>query len=363
MADATYQGVIYKAQGGIEMVFPSGTTLTIDAGATFASAGTQTFDDIIGGDASLDINGQLPASVTSAGGTVVLTGAIGGATSGAGGAISVIGGAGTAAQAGVGGAVILTSGAPAAGTTGTASASGAITVTAAAGGACSTGTGGAGGTIAVAGGTGGAASGDGTGGAGSPVTITGGTGGAADANSASEIGGAGGDVTLTAGVGGSADSKTGGAGGSVILAASAAGETTELDGQIYIRPVDGAPLMTKRAAPEADDTTDTNASEAEILAGMFVKSPTSAQNWQLPTGAEISAAIGANLAVGDSFDFTLINTGTASDIVTLTTDTGLTLIGYMGVHPAADGATLGVSCGTFRFRNTGSNAWSVYRVG
>lgn len=130
-----------------------------------------------------------------------------------------------------------------------------------------------------------------------------------------------------------------------------------------IRPATGQPLMVYRDPPATDDTTNTAASEAEILSGLIVKTPTAAQNWQLPTGTAISAAVGSGLTIGDSFLFTLINTGGTGDIVTLTSNTGASVIGYMGVHPAADGATLGISCGTFLFRNSAANTWIVYRVG
>lgn len=150
-------------------------------------------------------------------------------------------------------------------------------------------------------------------------------------------------------------------GGDELVVAS--GGVITMDDGAALRPVTGTPLITYRDPPATDDTTNTAASEAEILAGLIVKTPVAAQNWQLPTGAELSTAIGAGLIVGDSFEFTMINLGTTGDIVTLTADTGTTVIGYMGVHPAADGATLGISCGTFLFRNTGTDTWSVYRVG
>ena len=128
-----------------------------------------------------------------------------------------------------------------------------------------------------------------------------------------------------------------------------------------IRPDTGQPLMTYRDPPATDDTTGTDATAAEILAGMMVKTPTAAQNWQLPLGTEISAAVGSGLTIGDSFQFQLINVGGTGDIVTLTTDTGTTVVGYMGVHPAADGVTTATS-GNFLFRNTAADTWVCYRL-
>lgn len=136
------------------------------------------------------------------------------------------------------------------------------------------------------------------------------------------------------------------------------------NGQVYKRPVDGTPALTRVPAPSTG-TTATDMTEAQLLGGIHVKTPTAAQNFQVPTGAEISAAVLAVLpkfAVGDSFDFTLVNLGGTGDIVTLTTDTGVTLVGYMGVHPSADGATLPTSSGAFRLRNTGTDTWTCHRI-
>ena len=130
------------------------------------------------------------------------------------------------------------------------------------------------------------------------------------------------------------------------------------------RPADGTPILTKVPAPSTS-TTGVAMTEAELLGGVHVKTPTAAQDFQLPNGTEVSAAVLAvqpNFAVGDSFDFHLVNLGTTGDIVTITADTGLTVVGFMGVHPAADGATLGTSAGHFRCRNTGANAWTFHRI-
>ena len=99
--------------------------------------------------------------------------------------------------------------------------------------------------------------------------------------------------------------------------------------------------------------------EAQLLGGIHVKTPAAAQNFQVSTGTEISAAVGAGLAVGDSFDFTLINLGGAGDIVSLTVDTGVTFVGSVTIDDA--GADVN-SSGVFRFRNTAANTWIAYRI-
>jgi hypothetical protein len=132
----------------------------------------------------------------------------------------------------------------------------------------------------------------------------------------------------------------------------------KVSGAIQHRPVDGAPLLKKVPVPTTS-TTATDMTEAFLLGGIHVKTPTAAQDFQVPDGTEISAAIGADLEVGDSFDFTLINLGGAGDIVTLIVDTGVTFVGAVEVDDAGADIT---SSGTFRFRNTGANTWVGYRV-
>jgi hypothetical protein len=89
MVDATYGPKVYRKLGGDELVVASGGTLTVESGGTLNFSGTQTFDDIVGNDTSLDITGAAAADATSAGGAVAVAGAAGGATSGAGGAVSL----------------------------------------------------------------------------------------------------------------------------------------------------------------------------------------------------------------------------------------------------------------------------------
>ena len=392
---------------GSDAAFDQDGQAAAQGGAITQRGGTSSTAGNAGGVS--EVIGGTPGS-TGIGGAASVTGGIGGSTSGAGGVASVTGGAATAGNTaggaasvtggaatgtGAGGAASATSGAGAAGTTGTAGASGtntvtsgvggtattgvggasgAVTLSSAAGGAASgaTGTGGAAGAVSVTGGVGGAttdsATGVETGGAGGTAAVTAGAGGAID-NLSTGTAGAGGDATLSAGAGGAADaaSSTGGAAGDVVISAAAGGVsasgTAGADGKIIIRPIDGQPIITKAPAPTSG-TTSVNATEAEMLGGIHVKTPSAGQNWQLPNGTEMDAAIGAAaLAVGDTFDFTMINLGTTGDIVTITTDTGFTVVGYMGVHPATDGATLGYGAGHFRARRTAANTWVLYRVG
>ena len=373
--------------GGVAGTVVASKVVVVDASKHIGDFGNVTVGALIGGDNALGITGQAQATTvdggtvvitgaasiagaTGAGGAASLTGGASGSTDDAGGAASIAGGAGTGT--GLGGAASVTSGVSANVTAGTGAATGAATVTSGAPGTATTGTAGASGAATLSSAAGGVASGAaGTGGAAGAVAVTGGAGGATtDGAAGVETGGAGADVTVTAGAGGAlnaASTGTGGAGGDLTITPGAGGAaasgTAGATGTIYLRPIDGLPMMTKMAAPVADSGADTNMTEAQLLSGIHAKDPAGAVAWQVPNGTEISAAVGAGLAVGDSFEFTVINTGnTTSEDITLTVDTGVTFVGSAVLAPAADDPAE-VSTGTWRFRNTGANTWIGYRIG
>ncbi len=116
MVDTTYGPKVYHEQGGDTLVVKSGGTIRMEAGSTLdmqgtqANTGTQTFDDIVGNDASLGITGK--AGSASAGGDVVVGGGAGDATN-AGGAAKIVGGASGPGATGNGGQAQVTGGAAA----------------------------------------------------------------------------------------------------------------------------------------------------------------------------------------------------------------------------------------------------------
>lgn len=77
-----------------------------------------------------------------------------------------------------------------------------------------------------------------------------------------------------------------------------------------------------------------------------------AANLTLPTGTNMEGVITSGQAVDTAFDVTIINTG--SGAATVLTNTGLTTVGSLVV-------TNGTS-GTFRFRKTATNTFTVYRI-
>jgi hypothetical protein len=279
------------------------------ADATFTITGLAAaqggYTRIVGGASSTSANAGGAAEMlagapglTGVGGAVNLTGAAGGATSGAGGAVNATGGAGTNGNS-AGGAVLA---------------------------------------------VGGAGAGTGAGGAGA---VTGGaSGGGATGN--------GGDVTLTGG----AASSTNGDGGSVILQGGALAGTG-IDGGTFNRSTS---QFRKQAAAVAKADGAQSVTGAQIINGICVHTVTTGATLTIPTGAAIVAACPADLATGDSFDFTVITIGTgADDISTLTAaDGNVTFVGDVTVGPNLAGT--GDDHGTWRFRYAGTSAWVGYRL-
>lgn len=138
----------------------------------------------------------------------------------------------------------------------------------------------------------------------------------------------------------------------------------EATGSVLLRPTLLTPVVTRVAAPSTG-TTSTSLSEAELLGGIHLKTPSAAQNFQFPKGAEISAALNAMLPAdkqveaGDSFDWTMVNLGGSGDIITVTVDTDLTFLGSVTLDDA--GADIN-SSGTWRVRATSAAVWVATRI-
>ena len=109
------------------------------------------------------------------------------------------------------------------------------------------------------------------------------------------------------------------------------------------------------AAPQTATSTAT-LTAAQVTGGVLVANPsTTAATYTLPTAAQIDAVV-TNATVGNTFDLNIVNTGTSTGTVTLAMGTGLTDGGNaVVVIPVTTSAH-------FRFRKTGSGAWSVYKI-
>lgn len=322
----------------------AGVTVTPDSGTgrvTIEVAGVESPTEIIGGANPFPIVGEAAASATSAGGAVSVSGAPGGATSGAGGAASVSGGAGTNGNA-TGGAASVSGGAgqgtgngAGASVTGGASGGGATgnggpaTVT---GGAAAS-TNGNGGTAAV---TGGAGKGTGTGASASVVGGAGGTG----------AGGNGGPADVT---GGAAGAGSNGNGGDVNLGGGAK------DGTGVAGVIRNQSIVFNQQGAAVNHNTAVTLAVADLLAGIITSTPAAAINLQLPLATAMDTALPTS-AAGDSFDFSVISLAGSTNLPTITTDTGWTLVGNMTFTAVAGNA------GRFRAAKTGAGAWTLFRL-
>ena len=91
---------------------------------------------------------------------------------------------------------------------------------------------------------------------------------------------------------------------------------------------------------------------AAMLGGIVTATPTQARNVQLPLGSALDAA--GTMAIGDSFDWTLITL--AAFALTITVNTNMTIVGA-----AATAGTSGAAA-RFRTRKTAANTFVTYRI-
>ena len=111
-----------------------------------------------------------------------------------------------------------------------------------------------------------------------------------------------------------------------------------------------------QAAPVAL-TTGVTLTTAQLTNGIILGSPgASAVSYQLPTCALLDADV-SSAKPNSSFDFSVVNVdGNTSGVITLTTNTGWTLVGLMTVVATAGTAQ------AFRARKTGDGTWTLYRL-
>ena len=104
-------------------------------------------------------------------------------------------------------------------------------------------------------------------------------------------------------------------------------------------------------------TTGVTLTAAQVSNGIILGNPgTSAVSYQLPTVADLELLV-SSAKSNSAFDFSVINVdGSSSGVVTLTTNTGWTLVGLMTVVATAGTAQL------FRARKTGDGTWTLYRM-
>ena len=117
------------------------------------------------------------------------------------------------------------------------------------------------------------------------------------------------------------------------------------------------PLVIPQGAPAALTGATVTVTVGNLAAGIITVDPgsTSAGTYTFPTGALIDAAF-PSMKVNSAFDVVVINLGDDNgNDVTFGAGAGNTIVGNAVV---ADSATA-----TFRFRKTGTSAFSIYRIG
>lgn len=305
-------------------VTPTGGTQGTLADVLASKGETLTPNAITGNDSSLDISGQSAAQ----GGSVTVVGGTSSTSANAGGQVNVTGG--TPGATGIGGAVVIAAAAGLGGATG-----GLVSATAGAG----QGTG-AGGAASLVGG----ASGAGATGNGGAVAVTGGA--------AASTNGAGGNVSASGGA------STGtGAGSSVILTPGAV--STGAAGGVFNRGL----VVRNQPSPTALSGAAT-LTAAQVLTGILVSTTNAGAGvaYQMPTGTDLQNAFPADFTTNDdSMDFFIINASTnASDVITLTVNTDVTIVGQVTVQPN-NAATTSPSS-HWRVRRTGAHVFVVYRL-
>jgi hypothetical protein len=119
----------------------------------------------------------------------------------------------------------------------------------------------------------------------------------------------------------------------------------------------GEAVLGVQAAP-VSLTTGVTLTSAQLANGLILGNPgASAVSYQLPTCASLDADV-SSAKPNSSFDFTVLNVdGNTSGVITLTTNTGWTLVGLMTVVATAGTAQI------FRARKTGDATWTLYRIG
>lgn len=149
---------------------------------------------------------------------------------------------------------------------------------------------------------------------------------------------------------------------------AAAGKALVADANIGVsafRHTAGSYLY-KQAAPAAK-TTSTTLTAAELLGGIITgnQGAAGAADYTLPLATDLETALLAahpGLQNDDSFDVSVINLSTVgAEDITITTNTGWTLVGSMLVIEQAAGNPAG-SNGLFRVRRTAANTYTMYRI-
>jgi len=134
------------------------------------------------------------------------------------------------------------------------------------------------------------------------------------------------------------------------------GAENELGTILLVGPAIGNMYGIARGATAAVDATagNVNVAAASMLGGMFLRDPGANRADTFDTAANIIAAMG-DPEVGDWFEFTVQNQANGAETITMTTNTGLTLVGTMTIAQN--------NSKRFRVEVTGAATVTIYSLG
>lgn len=164
------------------------------------------------------------------------------------------------------------------------------------------------------------------------------------------------DGTLLNGLINTLNNLTGNGTAGPVAATTIEGASLALSGNAVVNGL----LAIGQGAPAAK-TTSGLLTAANVLAGIITVTQgagaPSAQ--QMPTGTDLQAGLPANFAIGDAFDFSVINLGGASEVASITVNTDVTIVGNAAIPIPATGVQ---SSGRFRARKTADHVFVIYRI-
>lgn len=116
------------------------------------------------------------------------------------------------------------------------------------------------------------------------------------------------------------------------------------------------PIMGYADAPQTATATAT-LSAAQLIGGILSANPsTTAATYTLPAASTLDTAL-PSATDGNTFDLAIVNIGTVSGTVALAMGTGFTDGGNATTTVAITSSAI------YRFRKTGTAAYTVYRIG
>jgi hypothetical protein len=123
-----------------------------------------------------------------------------------------------------------------------------------------------------------------------------------------------------------------------------------------------------RDVPAPATATDTaTLTAAQLVNGVIEGTPTAAANYTLPTAASVLALLPSDFAVGDAFEFVIVNlAATATFDITLVTGTGWGTLPpsiVVGAGASAAGTGAEYTVGRFRARQAVAGELVLSRVG